>query len=48
MRWFGTWRSHVGVGEFTTHFGLYFSRDWDVRWGYNLDFDHILMFPCWF
>ena len=27
--------SHCGVGEFTTHFGTYFSGDW----GYDLDFD---------
>ena len=25
------------VGEFTTHFGI--SGDWDVHWGYDLDFD---------
>ena len=24
-----------GIGEFTTHF----SGDWDVHWGYDLDFD---------
>ena len=23
--------SHFGVGEFTTHFGTYFSGDWDVH-----------------
>ena len=28
-----------GVGEFTTHFRTYFSGDWDVHWGYDLDFD---------
>ena len=28
--------SNFGVGEFTTHFGLYFSGDWDVHWGYGL------------
>ena len=27
------------VGEFTTHFRTYFSGDWDVHWGYDLDFD---------
>ena len=27
------------VGEFTTHFGTYLSGDWDVHWGYDLDFD---------
>ena len=27
---------HVGVGEFTTHFRLYFSGDWDVHWGYGI------------
>ena len=26
-------------GEFTTHFRTYFSGDWDVHWGYDLDFD---------
>ena len=31
--------SHFGVGEFTTHFRTYFSWDWDVHWGYDLDFD---------
>ena len=31
--------SHFGVGEFTTHFRTYFSGDWDVHWGYDLDFD---------
>ena len=29
---------HFGAGEFT-HFGTYFSGDWDVHWGYDLDFD---------
>ena len=24
------------VGEFTTHFRLYFSGDWDVDWGYDI------------
>ena len=24
------------VGEFTAHFGTYFSGDWDVHWGYGL------------
>ena len=24
------------VGEFTTHFRTYFSRDWDVYWGYGI------------
>ena len=23
----------------TTHFRTYFSGDWDVHWGYDLDFD---------
>ena len=27
------------VGEFTTCFRTYFRRDWDVHWGYGLDFD---------
>ena len=27
------------VGEFTTHFRTYFSGDWDVHRGYDLDFD---------
>ena len=27
------------VGEFTTHFGIYFGGDWDVHWGYDLDLD---------
>ena len=31
--------SHFGVGDFTTHFGTYLSGDWDVYWGYDLDFD---------
>ena len=31
--------SHFGVGEFTTNFRIYFSGDWDVHWGYDLDFD---------
>ena len=31
--------SHFGVGEFNTHFRLYFSGDWDVHRGYDLDFD---------
>ena len=30
---------HFGIGEFTTHFRTYFSGDWDVYWGYDLDFD---------
>ena len=30
--------SHFGVGEFTTHFRLYFSGDWDVHLGVR-DFD---------
>ena len=29
----------TGVGEFTTHFRTYVSGDWDVLWGYDLDFD---------
>ena len=28
----------VGIGEFTTHFTTY-SGNWDVHWGYDLDFD---------
>ena len=28
--------SHLGVGEFTTHFRTYFSGDWDVHWGYEI------------
>ena len=31
--------SHFGVGKFTTHFSPFFSGDWDVHWGYDLDFD---------
>ena len=27
------------VGRCTTHFRTYFSWDWDVHWGYDLDFD---------
>ena len=27
------------VGEFTTLLRTYFSGDWDVDWGYDLDFD---------
>ena len=33
------------VGRCTTHFRTYFSGDWDVYWGYDLDFDpwpHVL------
>ena len=30
---------HFGVGKFTTHFRTYFSGDWDVHRGYDLDFD---------
>ena len=26
-------------GRCTTHFRTNFSGDWDVHWGYNLDFD---------
>ena len=26
-------------GGCTTHFSTYFSGDWDVHWGYDLDFD---------
>ena len=26
-------------GEFTSHVRTYFSADWDVRWGFDLDFD---------
>ena len=41
--------SYFGLGEFTTHFGgdwvhhpfwsLFLWFDWDVHWGYELDFD---------
>ena len=31
--------SHVGVGEFTTHFRTYFTGDWDVHWWYDLALD---------
>ena len=31
------------VGEFTTHFRLYFTGDWDVHWGYDLAFEP---WPC--
>ena len=27
------------VGAFTTHFRTHFSGDWDVHWGYDLDFE---------
>ena len=27
------------LGECTTQFRTYFSEDWDVHWGYDLDFD---------
>ena len=30
---------HFGVGEFTTHVRLNFIGDWDVHWGYDLNFD---------
>ena len=33
------------VGEFTTHFRTYFSGDWDVHWGYDLDFDPLPFQP---
>ena len=35
------------VGEFTTHFRTYFlvGIEWDVHWGYDLDFDP---WPCVF
>ena len=36
--------SHVGVGEFTTHVSRDFSGDWDVHWGYDLDFNPWLLF----
>ena len=26
-------------GRCTTHFRTYFGGDWDVHWGYDLDFD---------
>ena len=26
-------------GKCATHFRTYFSGDWDVHWGYDLDFD---------
>ena len=35
--------STILVGEFTTHFGAYFSGDGDVHWGYDLDLDP---WPC--
>ena len=28
---------NFGVGEFTTHFKTYFSGDWEVHWGHDLD-----------
>ena len=28
--------SHFRVGEFTTHFGTYFSGGWDVHWLYGV------------
>ena len=30
-------------GRYTTHFSRDFSGDWDVHWGYDLDFDP---WPC--
>ena len=30
---------YILVGRCTTHFRTYFSGDWDVHWGYGLDFD---------
>ena len=34
------WDPSFGVfGELATHFRTYFSGDWDVHWGYDLDFD---------
>ena len=30
---------HFGGFRCTTHFRTYFSGDWDVHWGYDLDFD---------
>ena len=38
-----------GFGEFTTHFRTDFCGDWDVHWGYDLDFDpygHVYI-CCW-
>ena len=40
--------SHVAMmapfwGRFTAHFRTYFSGDWDVHWGDDLDFDP---WPC--
>ena len=29
----------VGIGEFTAHVRLPNLVDWDVHWGYELDFD---------
>ena len=28
--------AQFGVGEFITHFRIYFRGDWDVHWGYEL------------
>ena len=36
------WVKSKGIpfwGRCTTHFSTYFSGDWDVPWGYDLDFD---------
>ena len=37
--WLSIWDPSSGVGEFATHFETYFGGDWDVHWGYDLDFD---------
>ena len=29
----------IWVGEFTTQFRTYLGGDWDLHWGYDLDFD---------
>ena len=40
--------SHFGVGEFTTHYRIYSSGDWDVHWGYGLLTHGHIGLPIWF
>ena len=40
------WDILVGLGEFTTHLSRDFSGDWDVHWGYDLDFHPMAICGC--
>ena len=42
------WISFWGIGEFTTHFRLYFSGDWDVYCGYGMLTHGHLSGQAWF